>query len=86
LPELLDEPIVSVDEAICNALLAMLRNRGIHAVRVTGYKEEKLYGGYCETCYYEQYVVEIYYLTETGVFKEYEYDGQFADLLRELTQ
>lgn len=67
-------------------MLAMIKNLGIHdAVRVDGWEEKELSSGYCETCYHEYTVVMIQYITETGVRDEYEYYGEFSELIKELT-
>jgi hypothetical protein len=76
--------IMSVEQAIKNAMLVMLRNRGISAIEVTKFEEQERNDGYCETCWYEYTVVVINYITETGVTKTYEYQGQFSELIQEL--
>jgi hypothetical protein len=76
--------IMSVEQAIKNAMLVMLRNRGINAIEVTKYEEETVEIGGCETCWDEYAVVIITYITETGVTNSYEYDGEFGKLIQEL--
>lgn len=44
------------------------------------YEEESRSDGYCETCYYDYYVVVV----SDGTHKE-EYSGDFAELLRDMT-
>ena len=75
---------MSATKALHNAALKMLRNRGITAIEVTSFEEETVSGGYCETCYYEETLVDITYITETGVVKVYEFSGSFAELVKAL--
>jgi hypothetical protein len=75
---------MSVEQAIKNAMLVMLRNRGVSAIEVTKYEEETREIGGCETCWDEYAVVMITYITETGVTDKYEYYGEFGELIQEL--
>lgn len=36
-------------------------------------------GGYCETCYYEELVLEIYYIDLDGNNRTYDYYGSLAE-------
>lgn len=77
---------MGVDESIKSAMLVLIKNQGIHnAIRVDGWEEKELSTGYCETCYDEYTVVMIQYITDTGVRDEFEYYGQFSELIQELT-
>ena len=51
---------------------------------VTDYNEDYYMGGGCETCYYEEWEVEIRYLDSKGDRHTYIYSGKFAELIREL--
>ena len=61
------------------------RQNGVDSNRVMGYETDTVTDGYCETCWYERTVVEIYYIeTDTGRSRIYTYDGDFGALIREL--
>lgn len=75
---------MSFEDAIKDAMVGMLKNRGMDAVRVNSYKEEERYDGFCETCYYNWTVVFITYITSKGEIDEYEYYGEFSELIQEL--
>lgn len=78
-------PNMPIKKAIYGSALVMLKNFGIHdAIEVTAFDETTQSGGYCETCYYEETIVEITYVSETGVVKLYTYYGKFSDLINEL--
>lgn len=58
----------------------------VSADRVTGIDQETYSDGYCETCWYEYIVLEIFYVeADTGAHKIYVYRGNMADLMRELS-
>lgn len=76
---------MAIKKAIYGSALVMLKNMGIHdAIEVTAFEETTESSGYCETCYYEETIVEITYVSETGVVKLYTYYGNFSDLINEL--
>lgn len=76
---------MSVTKAIYGAALRMLRTYGVNdAIEVTSFEEATQSGGYCETCYYEETVVEITYITETGVVKLFTFYGTFSELINAL--
>lgn len=76
---------MSLEERVRESMLGLLQRSGLPAVEVTSFEEDKRNDGYCETCYYEYTVVEIYYRDEDNKSKMYVYSGNFADLIRELT-
>jgi hypothetical protein len=51
---------------------------------VIGYEDDTEAGGYCETCYYEEAIVNIYYLDSKGAQHKYVYSGEFAELISSL--
>lgn len=67
------------------ALAEFVRERGYDVAEVTLFEEETVASGFCETCYYESTEVHIYYLNSDGVGRRYEYYGNMAELIRELT-
>jgi hypothetical protein len=75
---------MNVEQVIKNAMVVMLRNRGIFAIEVNSFEEQQRSDGYCETCWYEYTVVVITYTTETGSVQPYEYRGEFSELIQEL--
>lgn len=52
--------------------------------KVLSFEEEKYSGGYCESCAYEETVVEIRYINDDDKQSMYVYRGYFSELLREL--
>lgn len=76
---------MSIEDAIKEAALGMLQGYGVDAVKVVDFTEEQRMDGFCETCYYEWTVVEIKYLDGSGNPDTYEWSGDFADLIRELS-
>lgn len=68
------------------ALLEFVKkNLDVSAAEVTGFKEEEEIRGYCETCSYSTIVVKIDYKNTDGRHCWKEYEGNFADLIRELS-
>lgn len=51
---------------------------------VIGYEDDTESGGYCDTCFYIEAIVNIYYLDSKGERHKYVYNGDFAELIREL--
>lgn len=68
------------------ALLDLVQGRDEEAVEVIDWEEATEQGGYCETCYYEDVLVEIEYRTADGDRKTYRYYGKFWQLVQELTR
>lgn len=73
----------NISNLLHQALVAWLNKRGIAAVEVTGLEQDTRTGGYCESCYYEEVVIQVTYRTaeDAGVF---EYRGDMGELIREL--
>lgn len=63
-----------------------LRNKGKSVYDVISFVEELYTGGYCETCYYEEWNVEITYHDNNGGLniQTYVYEGKFSNLILEL--
>lgn len=54
------------------------------AEEVVSWYEDHWQEGYCETCAYEEWSVDITYRKADGSKATYTYDGRFADLLEKL--
>ena len=54
-------------------------------VTVEKYVSRISYEGHCDTCSYETVVVDIYYTASSGVYDVYTYNGDLADLIREIS-
>lgn len=65
-------------------LTAWLKGLGKDVEQVIEYDEEHRYGGYCETCSYDEYVVEITYLNSKNKRYYYTFYGTLGSLIREL--
>jgi hypothetical protein len=73
-------------ESFYEALAEYIRNSGYTDVaKVTRFEEETVESGYCETCYYESTEVWVYYETSEGVSLRFEYYGNMAEFIRDLT-
>jgi hypothetical protein len=59
--------------------------RGYDVAEIISVEQEERSGGYCETCWYEEIVVEIQYKDSHGDVNSYTYYGNMAELMRELT-
>lgn len=71
------------------ALLAQMKNFIEHKIgapirKVYAYEEEHKYGGYCNTCVYEEYSVDIYFKNSDGRMCRYSYDGDMGEFIRTL--
>ena len=66
-------------------LAKWLQYRDVDAVEVLSFKEETEYGGYCDTCAYEITHVHIRYLNSVEMTNTYEYYGNMAEFIDELT-
>lgn len=53
-------------------------------VEVVSFEEETHYGGYCETCAYEEQVIVVTYKTASGELKRITIWDSFANLLNAL--
>lgn len=76
---------MSFEDAIKASMASLLQSYGIDAVRVNSYEEEERMDGFCDTCYYEWTVVVINYIDSKGVIADYNFRGDFGDLINELT-
>jgi hypothetical protein len=67
-------------------ILAWLQeNRpSLGAVEVLDYGEETEYGGYCETCSYEEIVVQITYKDSKGKTQKFRHYDNFAEFVKSL--
>lgn len=67
------------------AVIRFLMTQGvIDVVEVLSWYEDHYTEGYCETCAYDEWTVDITYRTAAGDRKTYTYDGRFSDLLNKL--
>lgn len=55
----------------------------VRIIRIMDFEDYTYYGGYCETCSYEEAHCKITYETDHGV-REYDYYGSFAELINDL--
>lgn len=67
-----------------DAIGDLLRGYGVDVVKVLDYEEVTEYGGYCETCAYEEVILHITYLDSNANVQKYRYWSNFADLIRAL--
>lgn len=74
---------MSVKTGLHEAALGYLRTRGVEADRVTEVTNRIEYGGFCETCSYEELVVDIEYRV-ADQYRSYRYYGTFAEFIRAL--
>lgn len=51
---------------------------------VVRYEDDTAGGGYCDSCYYEYAIVNIYYLDSQGAQHKYVYSAGFAELISSL--
>lgn len=58
--------------------------RAPDAVKILNVEQDERSGGYCETCWYEEIVVEISYEDVTGEPGLYTYYGDMGEFVREL--
>jgi len=70
---------------IKTAMRNWLVDLGYSVIKVASYDERVETGGHCETCSYIDYYVDIYYINSDGKEECYDYCGNFAELIRELT-
>ena len=53
---------------------------------ILDFEDETFYGGYCETCAYEDVYCYITYKTADNITARYEYTGSFAELINSLVE
>jgi len=53
---------------------------------VVDFREETRSSGYCDTCYYEEVVIEVTYVDSTGEMHRDDIHDNFAGLMRELAK
>lgn len=70
---------------IKGAMRNYLIDLGYEVYQVVDYQELTKNTGYCETCNYEVTIIHIKYTDCQGRCVNYEYEGSFAELIRELT-
>jgi hypothetical protein len=74
----------SIAKILHGAMADMLRRKGIDAVEVISYYENRYRVGNCDTCGYDTVDVVITYLDGNGNDHRYDYSGYFSDLINEL--
>lgn len=52
---------------------------------ILSYEQETRSGGYCESCYYDEIVVEVRYLSTSGETKRFDIYGDMGELIRDLS-
>ncbi|MEU9871141.1 hypothetical protein AB0C87_25255 [Actinomadura sp. NPDC048021] len=62
-----------------------LKDRGFTVSKILDVEQETRTGGYCETCAYEEVVVDITFEDGDGQWTLYTYFGDMGELIRELT-
>jgi hypothetical protein len=73
-----------VDGFKADLLRAMTEWGVTDAAEVIDWEQETEQGGYCDSCYYEEIVVEITYRTVAGEKSEYKYYGNMVNLMQTL--
>lgn len=51
---------------------------------IVDFEDDTFYGGYCETCSYEETHCLVTYKMESGDIRKFEYSGSFAELISAL--
>jgi hypothetical protein len=81
--------VTNVNPQLFDSVLAWLNKKGLNATMVVSFDEETVPGGTCGegTCWYDDEIeITIKYLPRDGVeLRTYEYEGDFGQLIRELT-
>jgi hypothetical protein len=74
------------DVSLLEAMLAMVKRKGVDAVAVPAYRERSYNIGYCVTC--SEYVTEvrIYYVHRSGSPGHWDFSGDLGELIRALTE
>lgn len=76
---------MNLSEAFRESVLALLHQSGHKdAAEVISWKEQHNQGGYCETCSFEYWTVDIVWRDAAGNEDTYEYSGTFGELLNGL--
>lgn len=78
------ETTMDFKENFYASLAEFLAERGIENATVTRFEQETESDGFCETCYYEYTVVNIFYEVD-GKSDEFNYRGSFSELINDLT-
>lgn len=73
------------DRGPYDAALSQKEAEYVKVLRITDFEDFTHYGGYCETCSYEETRCNVTYETDQGM-KIYEYYGSFASLINDLTR
>ncbi len=73
-------------ETLFAEMAEYLRKCGVPDVAtVVAFEQDTRGGGYCNTCYWEEIIVEIRYRTGSGDEETYTYSGDLGELVRALT-
>lgn len=64
----------------------MRENHFLDVVTVLSYEQETRGGGYCETCYYEEIVIEVCYVDSDGATCRKDIYGDMGELIRDLSE
>lgn len=76
--------MVKIAKILEDAIKAYLKNLGYDVVEIVNYEEYTYYGGYCETCSYEEIRVKVQFKNADGTFDSWEHYGSLGDLFRML--
>lgn len=74
----------SLNEAVNRAALKMLQSKGLDATEIISFESDSYEDGYCDTCAYTVYVVDITYASKNKVRNNYRYNGTFSSLINDL--
>lgn len=79
-------PEADEQDGFYGAVAKWLREYGFGDVReVLDVQQDERSGGYCETCWYEEIVVEITYTDSEGERQTHTFYGDMGEFMRELT-
>lgn len=78
--------MTTFEDRLHEAMAEMLKGYNLDVVKVTGFEEYEYSGGYCETCYYDSVNVRVFYEDSAGGTQKYNYYGDFAELITDLTR
>lgn len=71
--------------SVCNAFKGLIEARLEEPIRkVVAYEERTHYGGYCNTCSYEEAVIVVWYKDQQGRTYQTQFEDSFLGLVRQL--
>lgn len=75
----------NLNEALNRAALKMLQAKGMDATEIISFESNSYQDGYCDTCAYTVYVVDITYASKNKAWNNYRYEGTFSGLIEDLS-